>query len=57
MESFTQKFATAQQMGEAAQIRDHVEDKDLKKKLNLIVHSQDKNPDKYGKNPYKGKPN
>ena len=31
MESFTQRFATAQQMGEAAQERGHVVDKDLKK--------------------------
>ena len=42
-------------MGEAAQIRDHVNG-DLRKQLNFIIHSQDKNPDKYGENPYKDKP-
>ena len=56
MESSMQKLATAQQMGEAAQRRDHTTG-ELRKKLNQIVHSQDKNPHAYGYNPYAGKPN
>lgn len=44
-------FATAQQMGEAAQLRDRASGKD-RKALNFIVHSQDIDPEKYGTNKY-----
>ena len=55
MESSYHKLATAQQMGEAAQVRGHVNG-GLRKQLNLIVHSKDKNPDKWEYNPYKDIP-
>ncbi len=47
--------ATPQQIGEAAQLRDHTTGK-LREQLNQIVHSEDRNPHKYGNNPFAGKP-
>ena len=45
--------ASAAQKGRAAEIRSFVDFKEpLKKKLNQIVHSGDKNPHRYGENPY-----
>ena len=61
MESSRPRFSTqrlgasAQQMGEAAELRTHVSG-DLRKQLNLIVHSKDQNPDKWEYNPYKDIP-
>mmetsp|Transcript_62092 Transcript_62092/g.201310 ORF Transcript_62092/g.201310 Transcript_62092/m.201310 type:complete len:84 (+) Transcript_62092:180-431(+) len=46
--------ATAKQVGKAASLRDWV-GTETRRELNSIVHSEDQDPDKYGKNPYKGK--
>jgi len=45
--------ATALQKGLCAEIRTYIEgDKELYDQLSFIVHSGDKNPNKYGENPY-----
>mmetsp|Transcript_22988 Transcript_22988/g.78266 ORF Transcript_22988/g.78266 Transcript_22988/m.78266 type:complete len:114 (+) Transcript_22988:67-408(+) len=46
--------ATASQMGQAASLRDFAL-LETKKQLNLIVHSEDVNPHKFGPNQYAGK--
>ena len=49
--------STAQQKGEAAGLRTYVDDKGLKQQLDFIVHSGDRNPNKYGTNPYADRTN
>jgi hypothetical protein len=53
--SGNQKPAPHKTMGEAAEIRDHVRYwPEMNQELNKIVHSQDRNPHRYGPNPYAG---
>ena len=47
------RYASSTQKGKAAELRHRVDPNGpLRKHLNMIVHSGDKNPHRYGDNPY-----
>lgn len=49
--------ATDAQKGQAAGLRDSfAKGSDVRRELNQIVHSEDRNPHQHGQNPYAGKP-